>query len=203
MSDLRTQSLLRASTLATRPELRQELVHELRQIESSNSVTASELYEAFLQLYLFAGFPAALEAVRALSKIFDLHHKAGDSKITQSAPYTKYFESGTELYQRVYADKAIRVREEMIRLSPELAEWALLEGYGKTLSREGLDGQTRELCIVAILTQLSWERQLFSHLLGARNLGATAQQISEAILIGANGDEAKLSSAEQLRAKLV
>jgi 4-carboxymuconolactone decarboxylase len=197
------QSLLRVSTLATRPEYSEQLSKELREIKSNNSVTPQELYEAFLQLYLFAGFPAALEAVRSLSKVFGLHHGTQASTASPNGDYLKYFELGTELYKRVYAEKATRVREEMIRLSPELAEWALLEGYGKTLSRSGLDSKTRELCIVAILTQLGWERQLFSHLLGARNIGAGMTEIADAIRIGANGDEAKLSRAEQLRAKLV
>ena len=34
-------------------------------MKSRAAVARDELYEVFLQLYLFAGFPAALEAVKA------------------------------------------------------------------------------------------------------------------------------------------
>jgi alkylhydroperoxidase/carboxymuconolactone decarboxylase family protein YurZ len=71
----------------------------------------------------------------------------------------------------------------------------MTDGYSKTLSRAGLDAVTRELAVVASLTQLGWDRQLFSHILGARNVGATNEEIEEAISIGAMGDEKKLERA--------
>jgi alkylhydroperoxidase/carboxymuconolactone decarboxylase family protein YurZ len=91
----------------------------------------------------------------------------------------------------------------MLRLSPELAAWAMIEGYGKTLSRDRLDTKSRELCIVAQLTQLGWERQLYSHILGSKNVGASHDEIAEAVAIGAYGDVDLLASAEQLVAKIV
>ena len=112
-------------------------------------------------------------------------------------------ERGEVLYKKVYAVNADRVRSEMLRLSPELAAWAMIEGYGKTLSRDRLDTKSRELCIVAQLTQLGWERQLYSHILGAKNVGASHDEIAEAVAIGAYGDVDLLASAEQLVAKIV
>jgi 4-carboxymuconolactone decarboxylase len=117
--------------------------------------------------------------------------------------YQDHLVQGEMLYKKVYAANAERVREEMIRLSPELAAWAMIEGYGKTLSRKCLDSKTRELCIVASLTQLGWERQLYSHILGARNVGADPGEIKESVVIGARGDMAKLEIAEQLIRKIV
>ena len=69
--DLRTSSLIEVSTLSSRPELRNELIAKFRIIKLSANITGVELYEVCLQTYLFAGFPAALESVRALSKVFD------------------------------------------------------------------------------------------------------------------------------------
>jgi alkylhydroperoxidase/carboxymuconolactone decarboxylase family protein YurZ len=201
--DIRTASLIRASTLASHPEYRTELAEELRQIKANSTATRAELYEVFLQLYLFAGFPAALESVRALSKIFGSERGSMDDPDRIIAAYADHLINGEALYKRVYAANADRVREEMIRLSPELAAWAMIEGYGKTLSRDGLDTKTRELCIVASLTQLGWERQLYSHILGARNVGAEPDEIREAIAIGAIGNASKLQIAEQLVEKLV
>ena len=203
MLDTRTISLIRASTLASRAEYKKELAEELRLIKASSSATRAELYEVFLQSYLFAGFPAALESVRALSKIFGAVSQSIEESEDIIVAYRDHLEKGEMLYKKVYASNAERVREEMIRLSPELAAWAMIEGYGKTLSREQLDAKTRELCIVASLTQLGWERQLYSHILGARNIGAKPEEIKEAVAIGAKGDAAKLEIAEQLTGKLV
>jgi alkylhydroperoxidase/carboxymuconolactone decarboxylase family protein YurZ len=203
MLDTRETSLILASTLVSRPEYRHELADELRKIKDTASATRDELYEVFLQTYLFAGFPAALESVRGLSKVFG--HRESDVKSEEEiiAEYKSYLEKGETLYKKVYAANAQRVREEMLRLSPELAAWAMIEGYGKTLSRPQLDAKTRELCIVASLTQLGWERQLYSHILGARNIGAQAEEIIEAAEIGAKGDTKKFEIAEQLMKKIV
>jgi 4-carboxymuconolactone decarboxylase len=196
-------SLIHVSMLATRPEYRTELAEELRKIKESASVTREELYEVFLQTYLFAGFPAALESVRALSKVFGHTESIVKNEEEIIAEYTNYLRDGEALYKKVYASNSERVREEMIRLSPELAVWAMIEGYGKTLSRPSLDSKTRELCIVASLVQLGWERQLYSHILGARNVGVGKEEIREASKIGAQGDEKKLEIAEQLIKKIV
>lgn len=193
-----TRFLIRASVLASRPEFSQHLREHLHDAKKSGDATPTELYETFLQLYLFVGFPAALEAVRALRNVWgDESHS-----LHEEMNYENFKERGMTLYQRVYAKNAERVREEMLALSADLAEWALIEGYGKTLSRPGLDSKTRELCVVAILTQLSWKRQLFSHILGAHNVGATNEEISYAIAIGAMDDAEKRLTAEQLLQKI-
>ena len=200
--DKRTSSLIRASALACRPEHREKLIAELHEIRTH--ALRDEVYEAFLQLYLFAGFPAALEALRALARIWPepIADPAAQAEIA-AAGYDLHREQGEKLYKRVYGENAPRVREEMLKLSPELAAWAVIEGYGKTLSRPALDSVTRELCIVAILTQLRWDRQLYSHILGARNVGAPPDAIFEAARIGALGDEAAYTIAEQLIKKVV
>lgn len=203
MLDDRSVSLIRVSMLASRPEYRNELIEELRNIKASSSATRAELYEVFLQTYLFAGFPAALESVRALTKVFGAEDRSMNSEDEFVSAYKDYADSGKMLYKKVYAGNAERVRQEMIKLSPELAAWAMIEGYGKTLSRTELDIKTRELCIVAQLTQLGWDRQLYSHILGARNVGASPAEILEAAERGAKGDTGKLEIAEQLIKKLV
>lgn len=198
-------ALVEASTLASRPELRPQLVELLSDIKSKNRATFEELYEVFLQTYLFGGFPAALEGVRALERAFGIppERLVSEDPHAIASEYETFFARGEELYKIVYQKNAPRVREEMIRLSPELAAWAMIEGYGKTLSRSGLEAMTRELCIVAQLTQLGWDRQLFSHILGARNTGASLDEIRDAARIGSHGNETLFARAEQLLGKLV
>jgi 4-carboxymuconolactone decarboxylase len=198
------QALIHAATLAVRPTLRAELLEFLHNLKEKNIVAPEELYEVFLQTYLFAGFPAALESVRLLEKVFgSVHSNSIPIEEDIAAEYLQFIQRGSDLYKQIYATNATRVRDELLRLSPELATWALVEGYGKTLSRPGLESKSRELCIVAQLTQLGWERQLYSHLLGAKNTGASIAEITEAVSIGARGDSKVLSHAEQLVKKLV
>src|SRR5947209_10760150 len=139
MLDSRTASLIRAATLASRPEFKSELTEELRKIKESSSASREELYEVFLQSYLFAGFPAALESLRALSKICGTVEKELQSEKKIISEYKQHSEYGNALYKKVYAGNAERVKEEMLKLSPDLAAWAMIEGYGKTLSRPALD----------------------------------------------------------------
>lgn len=197
--DSRTRQLVRASACASRPGFKEELRATITAAREEATVSRDELYECFLQIYLFAGFPAALEAMRALEKLWPSGRATLESEAkSEVALYPEFLERGTQLYQRVYAKNAEVVEREMLRLSPELAAWAVVEGYGKTLSRPRLDMPTRELCIVATLTQLSWERQLFSHILGARNVGASNEEIREAIGIGAMDNVAMRERAEAL-----
>jgi 4-carboxymuconolactone decarboxylase len=57
----------------------------------------------------------------------------------------------------------------------------ILEGYGKVLSRPGLDLQRRELCIVAACAATAQDRQLQSHLRGALNVGVSRAVVTAAL----------------------
>jgi 4-carboxymuconolactone decarboxylase len=54
----------------------------------------------------------------------------------------------------------------------------IVEGYGKILSRPGLELRLRELCIVAACVATGQDRQLHSHLHGALNAGATGEEVA-------------------------
>jgi len=60
-------------------------------------------------------------------------------------------------------------------------QWMVTEGYGKILGRKGLDLDVRELCVVAILAVSRQSKQLFSHLRGALNVGASEERIGAAL----------------------
>jgi 4-carboxymuconolactone decarboxylase len=63
-------------------------------------------------------------------------------------------------------------------LHPALDAWMITDGYGKVLSRPGLGIRLRELCIVASCAAAGQQRQLHSHLHGALNTGASAEEVS-------------------------
>ncbi len=191
------------SALAAAADTKQQLRQHIDDVRISGVVKRRELYEALLQVYLFAGFPAALEALRSLRMVWkNTDRVVTDDELLQEYDLDLFYTRGKDLYKVIYHGKDERVREELLSISPELGSWALIEGYGKTLSRDGLDVKTRELCIVAMLTRLGWDRQLFSHIFGAHNAGASRDEIREVIAIGAEHTPTMLMKAEQLLAKI-
>jgi len=88
---------------------------------------------------------------------------------------------GEQTCAAVYGAMYERLRENIERLHPLLDEWMITEGYGKVLSRPGLDLMRRELCIVAACAAAGQERQLHSHLHGALNVGVPADVVDEAV----------------------
>ena len=88
---------------------------------------------------------------------------------------------GIKNCRKVYGDKSEKLISNVKEFSPDLAEWLVLEGYGKVLGREGLSLKERELCIVAVLSVLGFEDQLYSHINGAYRSGSTMSEIRNAI----------------------
>lgn len=132
--------------------------------------------EVILQSYLFAGFPRTLNAMR------DWRRASQRAAVTDAAAES-YDESaawarrGETTCRAVYGSHYEQLRQNIRALHPALDAWMITEGYGKVLSRGALDLLLRELCIVAACAVTGQERQLRSHLLGARNVGASAAQI--------------------------
>ena len=141
------------------------------------------IYETLLQTYLFAGFPAGIEG---LSVFADTLNRAGIAFVPPAAETfdaDRFYERGLPLYQTVYGAVAGKMSAAVGAISPDLYTWMLVEGYGKTLSRAGATSVTRELCIVGVLAALGWQRQLFSHIRGAINVGATPDEARHAAAI--------------------
>lgn len=130
--------------------------------------------ELVLQSYLFAGFPRALNAAREWRKV------SGAAFVESFSPHEGYADlydfrvRGEETCKTVYGEFYDKLRGNIRVLSPALDEWMIVEGYGKVLSRGGLDLGRRELCIIAACAAAGQDRQLHSHLHGALNAGVPA-----------------------------
>ncbi len=122
--------------------------------------------ELLLQTYLFAGFPRALNAMREWRRV----HPEVAGEPVSSEPSRA---DGEATCERVYGGMYDRLRTNIRHLHPLLDDWMITEGYGKVLSRPGLDLARRELCIVAACAATGQDRQLHSHLHGAQNAGAS------------------------------
>lgn len=141
---------------------------------AAGSVPDVWVEELLLQTYLFAGFPRALNAMREWRRI---HPTVAGSPTAR--PPTRA--DGEATCARVYGTMYDRLRENIRHLHPLLDDWMIDEGYGKVLSRPGLDLPRRELCIVAACAATGQDRQLHSHLHGARNAGASVGAVDAAI----------------------
>lgn len=138
----------------------------------------SAVYETILQSYLFVGFPRAIEAFFAARGPLQ---RAGLSAGADGADLERWRRDGEILCRRIYGRNYEKLVATMRDLSPDLGRWMLLEGYGKTLSRPGLDPATREYAVLAILTVQRMWRQLRSHAIGAVNVGGTRDGVRAAI----------------------
>src|SRR5437868_7757991 len=151
--------------------------------------------ELILQSYLFCGLPRSLNAMREWRRLTG-EPPAGN--VDEGTPDERR-RRGEATCRLVYGEMYERLRVNIRALHPELDEWMIVEGYGKVLSRPGLDLARRELCIVAACAASEQDRQLHSHLHGAINVGVTPETLSAAIeaLVGIVGDKG-LSSARML-----
>ncbi len=145
----------------------------MSEAEKANSAAVDEI---ILQSYLFAGFPRALNAARAWRSISGTPAPERDGE-ADGADLEMWRERGLRTCEIVYGESYEALRRNIRKLHPALDEWMIVDGYGKVLSRPGVDLRTRELCVVAACAVAGQQRQLHSHLHGALNAGATPAEI--------------------------
>lgn len=142
--------------------------------------------ETALMLVLYAGFPAALEALRALNDAWP-----GRARRTREGTPAAWRRRGAALSRRVYGPVHRRLIEAVRSLHPDLATWMVETGYGRVLARAGLAMGARERITIAVLAATGRERQLVSHLKGAARVGVPEAAIRRALRLGAQaGDRA-------------
>jgi 4-carboxymuconolactone decarboxylase len=157
--------------------------------------------EIILQSYLFAGFPRTLNAMRTwravsdraaplsgelavdgssvgvAAAVDDSDEALNDAADGFAGDLETWRRRGEETCAIVYGDSYEKLRENIRSLHPALDDWMIVDGYGKVLSRPGVDLKTRELCVVAACAVSGQQRQLHSHLHGALNAGATPGEV--------------------------
>lgn len=141
-----------------------------------DAVPDAWIEELLLQTYLFAGFPRALNATREWRRLRP--NAPADADVRG---WAEYRQDGERTCAMVYGVMYEKLRENVRALHDRLDEWMIVEGYGKVLSRPGLDLARRELCIVAACAAANQDRQLHSHLHGALNVGVTPDVVGLAI----------------------
>ncbi|HEX6064438.1 MAG TPA: carboxymuconolactone decarboxylase family protein [Longimicrobiales bacterium] len=161
--------------------------------QAASAADPRDVEEALLQSYLFVGYPVALQAIGMWRE-----------RTGNEAPATptnddpgEWRKRGETVCAQVYAGQYERLRANIARLHPDMEQWMLEEGYGKVLGRPGLDLKVRELCVIAVLVGLDTPQQLYSHLRGALNVGATPEEVETTVEIACT--QATLSAKENAR----
>jgi len=149
-------------------------------VEAVDVAPVVAVEEVLLQSYLFAGFPRALNAMRAWREVSGTHAPVVDQAVGD-ATAVDMVRLGEQTCRKVYGHKYDALRQSVSRLHPALDAWMVTDGYGEVLSRPGLSLAERELCIVAACAASEQIPQLKSHLRGARNCGATIEDLAQTL----------------------
>jgi 4-carboxymuconolactone decarboxylase len=168
-----TRALVRLAAViagGTEQAIRDEMLAALRR------VPAVWMEELILQSYLFAGFPRALNAMREWRR-----YEPNVGSSAEPADVDTHRVDGIATCSAVYGPMYERLRHNIRALHPLLDDWMITEGYGKVLSRPGLDLGRRELCIIAACATSDQDRQLHSHLHGALNVGVATAAIDQSL----------------------
>lgn len=148
-------------------------------------VPVAVAYEIVLQSYLFFGYAQAIES----AKVFTNNLTTRGIVIPHIPDVTSDLKQrGEALCREIYAPNFERLVANMTSVSPELSKWMVEEGYGKVLSRPGPTGLEREIASIVFLAVSGHPVQLFSHVRGARNLGAT-RELLVSVIVEAGLDE--------------
>lgn len=171
--DVRALVALSATIAQQDPELLETAL-----AEAGQHATPEQVEETLLQSYLFVGYPAALQAIGRWREM-----SSRPAPVPTGGGWAEWAARGAEVCSQVYGGQYERLRENVRALHPDMEQWMVVEGYGKVLGRPGLPLPTRELCIVALLAVQRAPQQLYSHLRGALQVGASEEEVEEALAV--------------------
>ena len=142
--------------------------------------TPVEIREAVYQCAPFIGFPKTLNAIAAMNDVFlqqgiDLPLPKQSTLVSSNERYEK----GLNIQSQIYGDEIKERYTWLPKPFDEAVPRFLTElCFGDFNTRTGLDGKTRELLTVVLLTALGGaEVQVKSHVEGALKAGNTKEEI--------------------------
>jgi 4-carboxymuconolactone decarboxylase len=151
-------------------------------VQAAAGAPAAWVEELLLQSYLFCGFPRTLNGMREWRRASGVPAPVDDAD-TLDGDVAGWRARGEQTCETVYGRLYGGLRRNVRALHPALDEWMVVEGYGKILSRPGLDLMRRELCVVAVCAATRQVRQLHSHLHGALHAGAPRTAVSATLAL--------------------
>lgn len=147
-----------------------------------DGIPVADLFEATLQVFLFAGYPRTIDAFSALRGV------VGDEAIPPLEPErADLSERGLATFEAVYGPHTQVVIDKLTALHPDFARFVLRDAYGQVLGRPYLSLQDRELLAVAMLAVMDLPPQLRAHVRGARRAGAPESAITACLKLSERG----------------
>ncbi|MBW4580274.1 MAG: carboxymuconolactone decarboxylase family protein [Tildeniella nuda ZEHNDER 1965/U140] len=159
-----------------------------------SGATETEIKELVLHMTVYAGYPKTLTAVAAAQQTFATLKQRGmpaaspqpelESRRQAESNEARY-RRGLEALNQISKASGEAVVKSFEAIAPDLGRYILEFSYGDVFSRPNLDLKTRELATVSALTGLNTtasELPLKVHVNGALNVGASRQEIVEAIM---------------------
>ncbi|PSL78994.1 carboxymuconolactone decarboxylase [Variovorax sp. WS11] len=153
--------------------------------------TRGQIIEALMQISVYAGFPAALNAFGVASTAFELAEQATPAapavvaKTSVSESDALRRERGLAALAATSAGSGEAVVRSFDDVAPEIGQMIVDHSYGDVFHREGLDRKTRELTACAALAgcgSKACETPLRVHINAALNVGATREEVVETLL---------------------
>jgi 4-carboxymuconolactone decarboxylase len=181
--DLKTRQLCTVAALAALGTAAAQLRYH---IAGARNVGASpeEIVEVLLLAAVYAGFPAALNGIAAARDVFRQRGEEPAARAASprgDAPGDRYAR-GLEALGRVTRGSGAAVVERLHDIAPDLGRYVVEFSYGDVIDRPLLDDRTTELATVAMCAALGTAQpQLAVHVHGALNVGASREEVVEAI----------------------
>ncbi|EHR49433.1 uncharacterized protein, gamma-carboxymuconolactone decarboxylase subunit like protein [Saccharomonospora marina XMU15] len=144
-----------------------------------------EIVETIVHVVVYAGFPAALNAMTVAKEVFSQRADGSGDDLggqPQDARESRY-ERGWKALSQIDGEAGHAVLAGLRDIAPDLGHYIIEFSFGDIYSRQGLDLRTRELVTIAACTALGTARpQLKVHTHGLLNVGGTREEVVEAIL---------------------
>jgi 4-carboxymuconolactone decarboxylase len=150
--------------------------------------TRREIVETFIHTTVYAGFPAALNALSAAREVFsaradartdpDAEPASAAVPASEATPAADRYARGIALLQEVDGPAGPHVVDSLADIAPDLGRFVVEYAFGDVYARTGLDLHTRELASIAMCTALGTAGpQLRVHLRAFLNVGGTREEI--------------------------
>lgn len=147
--------------------------------------TRREIVETFIHTSVYAGFPAALNALAAAREVFTARADADSADAEseaapagESTPAGDRYARGIALLQEVDGPAGPGVVDSLADIAPDLGRFLVEYVFGDVYARTGLDLPTRELASVAMCTALGTAApQLRVHIRAFLNVGGTREEL--------------------------
>ncbi|GHV03141.1 carboxymuconolactone decarboxylase [Campylobacterota bacterium] len=144
--------------------------------------TPEEIIEAFIHLTIYAGFPAALNAISAAREIFTARKIAPVAARHQTDAAAR-FDTGSKLLEKIDGKGGTAVVDSLAAIAPDLGRFIVEYSFGDVYARPGLTLQKRELVTVAMCAALgTCVPQMRIHMVGYLNVGGAVDELVELLI---------------------